>query len=122
VHTPTGKSPFFYSNNVTGNSNSITIPALAGKLINISNISVFVGSAALNLDNVNIIQDISGTSVLMWEALIGVGGINEVVHDNFNPPLQTNIVNKTVTFVLAGSGLGIGVITQLNINGYYSAA
>jgi hypothetical protein len=117
---PTGKTPFFYQAVALAGIVTITIPAVAAKLINITNMSIMVSTAAILSPTVNIIQDIAGTPVQMWEGAVAVSAVNEVIHENFNPPLQSNIANKTVTFNM--NSLGAAVYGFININGYYSAS
>jgi hypothetical protein len=117
---PTGKTPFFYQAVQLAGTVTITIPAVAAKLINITNMSVIVSTAAILPPTVNIIQDIAGTPVQMWLGAVAVSAVNEVIHENFNPPLQSNIANKTVTFNMGS--LGADVYGFININGYYSAS
>jgi cob(I)alamin adenosyltransferase len=117
---PTGKTPFFYQAVALAGIVTITIPAVAAKLINITNMSIMVSTAAILSPTVNIIQDIAGTPVQMWEGAVAVSAVNEVIHENFNPPLQSNIANKTVTFNMGS--LGAAVYGFININGYYSAS
>jgi cob(I)alamin adenosyltransferase len=114
---PTGKTPWTGTAGGANAAFTLTMPAVAGKFGNITqvtlsfNIAVLLSSLYLN------IQFLTGNTT--YPIQTGVGQFNPIIL-NFNPPLQGTAINTSISIGI-GAG-GVGTYFVISANGYYSAS
>jgi hypothetical protein len=111
---PTGKTPWIGTAYLAANiAGFLSMPAVAGKYGNISQITISFSIAVSTGINIGTSSGIS------WQINVPIGQTSPIIL-SFTPPLQATAVNTAITLTCPAAG--IGVVVAISANGYYSAA